>query len=131
MDENLIINTIENTLTGILGIYIFGSQVTGNTHLESDLDVAVLVAGYAPSETLFQLANDLAESIGIEVDLVDLRAASTVMATQILQSGKRIWAKNPEADTFEAAVFSEKMALDQARAPLLADIRKRGSIYGR
>ena len=98
---------------------------------ESDLDVAVLVAGYVPPATRFELSSELAESLGIEVDLVDLRAASTVLATQVLQSGKRIWAKNRDADTFEAAVMSDKMALDMARAPLLADIRRRGSIYGR
>ena len=131
MDENQIIHSLQTALDNVLGIYLFGSRVQGTPHPESDLDIAVLVAGYAPPETRFQLANELADSIGIEVDLLDLRAASTVMAVQVLQSGKRIWAKNPEADTFEAAVMSDKMALDRARAPLLAEIQQRGSIYGR
>lgn len=114
-----------------MGIYLFGSQVAGEPHPESDLDVALRVAGYAPPETRFQLSRDLADGLGIEIDLLDLRAASPVMATQVLPSGRRIWAQNPEADAFEAAVMRDKMARDEARAPLLEDIRQRGSIYGR
>jgi hypothetical protein len=52
------------------------------------------------------------------------------MQYQILTTGIRLWAKQPEAGLFESFVLSEKTALDTARAGLLTDIQKRGKIYG-
>ena len=68
---------------------------------------------------------------GCAVDLLDLRAASTVMQYQIITTGQRWWASDVQAALFEAAVLSEKTALDTARAGLLADIQQRGTVYGR
>ncbi|MEO7161227.1 MAG: nucleotidyltransferase domain-containing protein, partial [Polaromonas sp.] len=63
------------------------------------------------------------------VDLLDLRAASTVMQYQIITTGQRWWVSDAQAALYEAAILS-KTALDSARAGLLGDIQKRGSIYG-
>ena len=65
------------------------------------------------------------------VDLLDLRAASTVMQHQIITTCQRWWAGDVQAALYEAAILSEKTALDTARAGLLDDIQKRGSIHGR
>jgi hypothetical protein len=62
--------------------------------------------------TLWELAGDLAERIGCEVDLLDLRAASTVMQYQTVTTGRRLWAQDTQADLFECFVLSEKTALD-------------------
>ena len=80
---------------------------------------------------LFDLAGDLADVTGCPVDIVDLRAASTVMQYQILTTGQRWWANDEQAALFEVAVLSEKTALDTARAGVLADIQLRGTVYGR
>lgn len=114
----------------LLAFYAFGSRAQGTATEDSDLDLAVLVQGYSEPLALWELANRLADSVGCEVDLLDLRAASTVMQAQILRTGHRLWAKQPEADLFEMFALSEKTALDEARAGLLADIQRRGSIYG-
>ncbi|HEY6527754.1 MAG TPA: nucleotidyltransferase domain-containing protein [Cellvibrionaceae bacterium] len=66
-----------------MAIYAFGSRIQGNSTPDSDLDLAVLVAGYAKPEQLWHLAQDLADLTGYPVDLLDLRAASTVMQFQI------------------------------------------------
>ena len=58
----------------------------------------------------------LAELAGCDVDLVDLRAASTVMQHQIIQTGVRWWAKDHQADLFEIYVCKEKWDLDKYRA---------------
>jgi hypothetical protein len=63
--------------------------------------------------------------------LLDLRAASTVMQHQVITGGQRWWAKDAQAALFEAAMLSEKTALDTARAGLLEDIQKEGKVYGR
>lgn len=130
MNRDAIVQVLQTRVPNLLGIYAFGSRITGTAGYESDLDLAVLVAGYAEPLVLFDLAGDLADVAGCPVDLLDLRAASTVMQYQILTSGQRWWAKDTQAALFEAAALSEKTALDTARAGLLADIQQRGSVYG-
>lgn len=129
--RDLILQALQTRLPNLLAIYAFGSRVQGTAGLDSDLDLAVLVAGYADVLTLFDLAGELADVAGCPVDLLDLRAASTVMQHQILTTGQRWWAKDVQAALFEAAILSEKTALDTARAGLLADIEQRGTVYGR
>jgi predicted nucleotidyltransferase len=126
-----IIEALQTRVPGLLAIYAFGSRIQGTVGPDSDLDLAVLVAGYAEPVALWALAGDLAELTGCPVDLLDLRAASTVMQYQILTTGERWWASDVQAPLFEAVVLSEKTALDTARAGLLADIRERGTIYER
>lgn len=116
---------------GALGVYVFGSRAQGAEHAESDLDLAILVEGYVDPSRLWDLSALLAERVGCEVDLLDLRAASTVMQYQILTKGRRLWGKDPDASLFESFVCSEKMALDEARSALLADIAKEGRVHGR
>jgi hypothetical protein len=63
--------------------------------------------------------------------LLELRAASTVMQYQVLTTGRRLWARDAEADMFECFALNEKLALELARADLLRDIELEGSVYGR
>ena len=124
------ISSIRTAFPNTLAIYLFGSRANGTANSDSDLDLAVLVAGYAEPLQLWDISNNLAEIAGCDVDLLDMRAASTVMQYQILQTGRRLWANKLEADLFECFVLSEKLYFDQARAGLLDDIQKRGTVYG-
>ena len=112
-----------------IAVYAFGSQVQESADAASDLDLAVLVAGYAEPLALWDLAGELADFAGCPVDLLDLRAASTVMQYQVIMTGQRLWRLDVQADLFECYVLSEKTALDTARAGLLADIRATGKIH--
>ena len=131
MKRNALIHSLQTHIPNLLAIYAFGSRIQGTARPDSDLDLAVLVAGYADPLTLFEVANELADVAGYAVDLLDLRAASTVMQYQIITTGKRWWALDVQAALFEASILSEKTALDEARAGLLADIQQRGTVYGR
>ena len=114
-----------------LAVYAFGSQMQGAAGPNSDLDLAVLVAGYADPIQLWELAGSLADVVGCPVDLLDLRAASTVMQYQVVTTGRRLWARTLDADLFESFVLSEKTALDEARSGLMSDIQKTGRIHAR
>jgi len=131
MNREAIVQTLQTRLPDVLAIYAFGSRIHGTAGPDSDLDLAVLVAGYADPLTVFDLAGTLADTAGCPVDLLDLRAASTIMQYQIITTGHRWWAKDGQAALFEAAMLSEKTALDTARAGLLSDIEQRGTVYGR
>jgi predicted nucleotidyltransferase len=122
---------LQEQLPDLLAVYVFGSQMTGDAGAESDLDVAVLSAGAVEPLVLWRLSGELADIVGVPVDLLDLRAASTVMQYQILTTGRRLWSKDSQAGLFESFILSEKTALDAARAELLADIQKEGKVYGR
>lgn len=130
MNRDSIVQTLQTGVPNLLAIYAFGSRVQGTAGPNSDLDLAVLVAGYAEPVALWKLANELAELAGCSVDLLDLRAASTVMQYQVVTGGERWWAKDSQAALFEATILSEKTALDAARAELLDDIQKEGKVYG-
>ena len=131
IERDVIIQAVRDHLPNLLGIYAFGSRITGSERPDSDLDMAVLVAGLADPLLLFELAGELADITNCPVDLLDLRQASTVMQYQILMTGERWWAKDVQAGLFEAAILSEKTALDTARAGVLSDIQRTGTIYGR
>lgn len=131
MNFEKILAHLQAEVPGLLAVYVFGSQVTGEAGSESDLDVAVLSAGVVEPLLLWRLSGELADIVGVPVDLLDLRAASTVMQYQVLTTGRRLWSGNIQAGLFESYVLSEKTALDTARAELLADIQKEGNVYGR
>lgn len=125
-----VIAALRAAFPNALAIYAFGSRVHGTARLDSDLDLAVLVAGYADPLALWDAAGELAGHLGCPVDLLDLRAASTVMQHQVLTQGRRLWAVEPQAGLFECFALSEMTALDAARAGLLADIATTGRIHG-
>lgn len=131
MNRDAIIRTLRERVPDLLAVYAFGSRVQGTAVPGSDLDLAVLVAGYAQPLDLFELAGELSDIAHCQVDLLDMRAASTIMQYQILMTGQRWWARDGQAALFEAAILSEKTELDTARTDLLADIQKKGTIYGR
>ena len=131
MNRDALIQTVQQRVPNLLALYAFGSRSQGTAGPTSDLDLALLVAGYAEPLALWALAGDLADLASCPVDLLDLRAASTVMQYQVITTGQRWWQRDAQAALFEAAVLSEKTALDTARAGLLADIQTRGTVHGR
>ena len=128
---HILINQIKSSLPNVLAIYAFGSQITGHSNEHSDLDLAVLIDGQVEAFDLWDLASQLSEIAGCDVDLLNMRLASTVMQYQILQTGRTLWAKQPDAGIFESFILSEKLNLDVLRKELLEDIDQRGSIYAR
>jgi uncharacterized protein len=131
IDFEGIVAFLRGRMTGILGIYAFGSRVTYTARPDSDLDLAVLVEGYADPAHLWEWTGPLADLAHCPVDLLDLRAASTVMQYQILTTCKRLFAQDMRADLFEVAMLNEKLSLDESRAGLIGDITRSGRIYDR
>lgn len=112
-------------------VWAFGSLIRGTPLRDGDLGLALLVAGYAPAMLLWDTASVLTDLTGCPVDLLDLRLASTVMQHQVIATGRCLWAHQPDAGQFELFASSEKLASDDARSGLQADIQKTGTIYGR
>lgn len=65
-------------------VWLFGSLAGGRPHAESDVDLAVdavSAGGY------FTAIDRLSQALGCEVDLVDMRTASTSIRDRVLQTG--------------------------------------------
>jgi predicted nucleotidyltransferase len=118
-------------IPNLMAIYVFGSQAQGTPQSDSDLDLSVLAPGLIDPNVLWTLSNDIASLVNGDVDLLDLRAASTVMQYQVISTGKAMWDIGLQARLFEVSVFSEKLALDEAREPLLTTIAREGHVYAR
>ncbi|MDB6049717.1 MAG: polymerase, beta domain protein region [Pseudomonas sp.] len=131
MEFEHLVAHLQKRVPNLLAVYIFGSQVTEHATAQSDVDVAVLLAGKLDPVQVWEISGELADIAGVSVDLLDLRAASTIMQYQVVTTGVRVWGQDLQVGLFECFVLSEKTELDTARAGLLADIQKEGSVYGR
>jgi hypothetical protein len=66
------------------------------------------------------------------VDLVDLRAASTVMAMQVLADGHVLEDVSPDArGLFEDHAFGSYARLNEERRGILDRVAAEGTVYGR
>lgn len=68
--------------------WLFGSQVTGQSHLHSDIDVAILPLEPLPALTFSNIREALEESNIIRsVDVVDLSDADEALRQRVLKEG--------------------------------------------
>ena len=131
MKREDMVRMIRDSIEDVEAIYLFGSISAGTEHADSDIDLAVMTkAGLSPTR-FWEVAQELSSMVSRDVDLINLREASTVMRMEIVSSGERIYCANEaNSDAFENFVFADYARLNEERARILKDIRRRGSIYG-
>ena len=123
--------TIAKRLSGLIGIWVYGSVAKGEDTSKSDLDIAVLANAPVPFDKLLDLSVSLMQQVGCDVDFVDLRVAPSVLRKEVIAKGRRIYCADWAAcETFEDFVFSDYARLNEERAGILDDIFQRGSVYG-
>lgn len=128
----LLITELEKGIPGLVAAYRFGTWGTAAERADSDIDLAVLVRAPLESVRRWELTQRLAMIAGRNVDLVDLSTASAVMRAQVVAPGVRVFcADEPRCAEFEDFVYSDYARLNEERREILADIRERGSVYGR
>ena len=98
-------------------LYLFGSVARGESRRDSDIDLAFLASGSPAPYAVFEAAQDLALRLGHDVDLIDLRRASTVMCAQVVGNGRRLFTGNElAAENFEMLALSDYAWLEERRA---------------
>jgi predicted nucleotidyltransferase len=110
----------------VQAVYLFGSAAVAALRPESDLDIALLLELPIDDRMAHELAQDLACALGREVDLIDLRRASTVLATQVVGSGRRIETGDAGAAArFEYQTLAEYASLNERRGAAIKTFRER------
>lgn len=123
------VNHLRTRISGMRAVYVYGSLASGETHPNSDIDLAVLAEQSVDTMTRMQLAGELAELLGLEVDLIDLAAVPTVMRMQVVGKGRRLFGgPDPGLEEYESRIFSDYARLNEERAGILHDVMERGSV---
>lgn len=124
--------TIRAAVPGVQAIYRFGSTAAGTDNPGSDLDLAVLGPHPLDPVVRFDLQEQLASVVRRSVDLVDLRAASPVMAMQVLAAGELLHESDPESrGLFEDRAYGTYARLNEERRGILERVAAEGTVYGR
>src|SRR5438132_12324340 len=94
-----------DSIRGVASVYLYGSQLDGRAHRESDVDVAVLLTRdlYPNRAERFEARLRLIGELGRvlksnRVDLVVLNDAPPTLARAIVSRGRRIFCREPDAD---------------------------------
>lgn len=123
---------LRKAIPSLVAIYQFGSSVSGGEHRESDIDLAFLASAPLPHVARFDLQQELASVLKREVDLIDLRAASTVMAIQVISTGRLLYdAAASVRGGFEDLTYSTYARLNEERREILKRVGVEGTVYGR
>ena len=129
---DMIRERVKDALPDVIAIYQFGSTVEEDEHAESDLDLAILACRSLPNLDRWTLQEDLAAEVRRDIDLVDLRSASTVMQAQVIDTGTVLFETDRTGrQQFELRVCSAYAMLYEERAGILEDVQARGRVYGR
>ena len=131
-DEKLesAVSFLKETVPGLLVVYRFGSEAQGTARPGSDIDLAVLALNRLAPNMLVELQQGLATTLHRDVDLIDLRAVSTVMQMQVLSTGECVFSGDDGArELFEMVVYASYARLNEERSGILDDVRTRGSVY--
>lgn len=99
--------------------YVFGSQASGQATPDSDWDIAIFPAQSISNETRWEVAQAIASQLNTDVDLIDLREASTVLQMQVISNGELIIGQQNEADIFETKVYSMYASLQESRKEIV------------
>ncbi|MFW6310254.1 MAG: type VII toxin-antitoxin system MntA family adenylyltransferase antitoxin [Prolixibacteraceae bacterium] len=124
-----IVNFLSGKINHFYGLYLFGSFATDLHTAHSDLDIAFLTPEKISGVERWKIQEELASLLDNDVDLVDLKEASVVLRTEVIEKGKRIYTGNLyECDKFEMTTYSMYADLNESRMEILNEMKQK---YGR
>jgi predicted nucleotidyltransferase len=131
MDLSRALELILERWPSVIAVYLFGSQATGAETGTSDVDLAVLAPTSVSSAARWTLQEDLAHLLRRDVDLVDLRAASTVLAAEVLRHGSVAYESDRTARAqYEMTLLADYADLNERRRAHLDEVARRGTVHG-
>ena len=126
--DELLKNKVVPLLTARLRpfiIYVFGSYAAGELREDSDIDIAFFSDEEFTSYEVFMLAQELADILKRDVDLIDLKYSSTVFKAQVVGKGAIIFCNDSVRKVeFQMRALKEYAMLNEDREVVLNGIRK-------
>jgi predicted nucleotidyltransferase len=103
---------------GLEALWVFGSLARDAPREDSDVDLGALFRRAPDPESLLGARADIAAAVGREVDLVDLEAASPILAFEVVRSGRLVHERTPERRVrFVAELVGRYEDVKRFRAP--------------
>ena len=97
---------------GIVGLYLFGSQATGETHERSDVDLGVLFAEKVGLDEVIRLEARFEERLERPVDLVDAASCDAFLALRIIRGERVYCSDSTRCDEFDLYVMRRAADLE-------------------
>jgi predicted nucleotidyltransferase len=127
--EILITDFLKDHIPGIIAIYIFGSMADNSATQESDIDIAFLTFQKISAVEKWKIQEELASNLNQDVDLIDLKDATTILRTEVVEKGKLIFSGDSyQVNHFEMITYSMYADLNESRQDILTDYKEK---YGR
>jgi predicted nucleotidyltransferase len=117
--QSNIINVCKQYIPDIKLLYLFGSHASNQANTHSDIDLAVLLPTKISTVSRWELQQKLSLEFNVDVDLIDLLSASTVMQNQIVNSGVCLYDASNHKGAFEVQVMSMYQHLNEERSSVL------------
>lgn len=125
-----VINILNKKIEGIICIYIFGSYLKSTYKKDSDIDIAFLSEEKINNIKRWEISSILADELKRDIDLIDLRSASTVMKAQIVFKGSSIYESDKnKREMFEMLALSDYARLNEERKEIIERIKREGIVY--
>jgi predicted nucleotidyltransferase len=80
-------------------VYLFGSTSDPDRREVRDIDLAILTEQPLDLDDLLRLRAGLVDALGAPIDLVSLNDAPIVLAHEVADSGRCLFARSPEIET--------------------------------
>jgi len=127
--EILIAEFLKDQIPGLIAIYIFGSMADNSATPESDIDIAFLTFRKISAVEKWKIQEELASKLNQDVDLIDLKNATTILRTEVVEKGKLIFSGDSyQVNHFEMTTYSMYADLNESRQDILTDYNEK---YGR
>ncbi len=124
------IGIIKQSVPNVIAVYQFGSFNTPYQNAESDLDLALLAKKELSNLERWKLSQSIAGATHRDIDIIDLKGASTVLKFQIISTGQRIFcADTKTCEAFEDLAYSRYLHFNEERQEIIQEIVNRGKVY--
>jgi len=131
IDPKSLISLLNEKISGLQAVYLYGSFLSDGFSDESDLDIAVKIDNPLDNQKRWRIQEDLASICGRDVDLLDLDRASLVMQYEVISTANRVYCTDENRlASYETLVYSRYLDFNQIRKPIIEEIIKRGFVYG-
>ena len=96
---------------------------------KSDIDIAFLTFRKISAVEKWKIQEELASKLNQDVDLIDLKDATTILQTEVVEKGKLIFSGDSyQVNHFEMITYSMYADLNESRQDILNDYKEK---YGR